>query len=294
VLAVSAALWVIGDLVYSRVVAHQVKSWEENLERDARGVQQACDAYTVGQGETALLFVHGINSSPRCFDNMTAALAKRGFTCRAMRLPGFAQPIDEYERSQRDDWIASVNQQLTSLREGHACVGIVAHSLGGAVAIGQLLEHPESADFAVLLAPAIEVSNRRSPLLSARAWHEIGQHTLVFTQATWSPFGPDCHDPTAGDFPGRSPATPLSVVDELFALLDENRGRAKEFRTPLLVAFSEDDRVVDWRSAVEFFEQSASHPKQLITLANCGHAIPLDYDWPRVADAIAAFAVSIR
>lgn len=292
-LGVIAAV-LVGDFVYSRVVANRAAAWEETVDRDAGGVQLHCGAYTLGEGNTALLFVHGINDSPRCFDNIARTLAEKNFTCRVMRLPGFAEPLDKYAAYGNRDWIAAVDAELRSLRADHERVGVVAHSLGGAVTIGQLFDRPESADFAVLLAPAVAVSNDRSPVLSTREWHEVGRRILLFTRITWSPFDLDCHDPKITDYPGRTPFTPLVVVDELFELMHANRGRAGEFQTPLLMVLSKQDRVIDWQAAKSFFDAAGSSEKQLMFLDDSGHAMTVDYGWPRVADAIAEFAEGER
>lgn len=277
------------DFIYSRVVAQRIEAWEATVDRDANGVQRNCETYTLGSGDTALLFVHGINDSPRCWDNLTGALAKRNFTCRAMRLPGFAQSVDEYAKYGHQDWIAAVDKELTALRANHQRVGIVAHSLGGAVTIGQLRERPESAEFAVLLAPGVAVSNERSPLLSTRAWHNIARRLLWFSQTTWSPFDIDCHDPTIETYAGRMPCTPLVVVDELFALMDANLPRAEELETPLLMVLTRDDRVIDWQAAADYFERIGADEKQLMYLDDSGHSITVDHNWPQVVDAIAEF-----
>jgi alpha-beta hydrolase superfamily lysophospholipase len=206
-----------------------------------------------------------------------------------MRLPGFAEPIPRYAQATMEDWIAAVKREVLSLRQDHDRVAIVAHSLGAAVAIAYLLEEPDAADCAVLLAPAVEVSNRRSPLLSTRVWHEIGRRLLLFTSITYSPFPNDCHDPRERDYPGRMPFTPLASVDQTFRLIDNNRGRAGEFETPLLMVVTKADCVIDWQAAARFYEQAPATPKARRLLTNTGHAIPVDYDWEIVTREIAEF-----
>ena len=293
------AVWLLGDLLYSCVVAYKVSQWEQTIERDEEGVWEGCQAYTTassiaGKGvdsdKGALLLVHGINASPKHYDKMAAQLAELGYTCRVMRLPGFAEPIPKYAASKHGHWIGAVRQELTDLRSEHERVGIVAHSLGGAVAIGQLLKHPESADFAVLLAPATAVSSHRSPVFSTRSWHRFGNATLLFTSIMQSPFGIDCHDPDQRDYPGRSPFTPRSVVDELYTLIDDNWEQIDQFQTPLLMVLSKDDIVIDWQAAERYYDLVPVKQKQLMFLKDSGHAIPIDYGWQETVDAIDQFA----
>jgi esterase/lipase len=65
-----------------------------------------------GAGSTALLLVHGINFSPIAYRNFGPALAQRGFKCRAMRLPGFAQHVQDYAGFKYPEWIAAVDREV--------------------------------------------------------------------------------------------------------------------------------------------------------------------------------------
>jgi len=285
----SAGVWVLGDLVYSSIVAYRIKKWEASIERDDEGVQRGCREYTTGSGETVVLLIHGINDSPRCYHKMASTLAEEGFTCRVMRLPGFAEPIERYAQATKEQWLAAVEREIQSLRQHNRRVAIVAHSLGGAVTIAYLLDNPEAVDAVVLLAPAVDVSNRRSPLLSAQTWHEIGRLSLSFTKVTSSPFPNDCHDAAEREYPGRTAFMPVAVADQTFQLIDNNRGRAAEFKTPLMMVLTKDDRVIDWQAAEQFYREASSADKAILFMADSGHVIPLDYGWESLTRKIAAF-----
>ncbi len=282
-------VWLVGDFVYSLFVASRVRKWEASIERDADGVQEGCQAYAIGSGETAILLIHGINDSPQCYQRMAPVLAEEGYACRVMRLPGFALPNDRYAKATKEEWLAAVESEIRALRQSHARVAIVAHSLGGAVTIAHLLDNPEAVDGVVLLAPAVDVSDRRSPLFSTRAWHEFAKWTLPFTRITSSPFSNDCHDTEAGDYPGRTTFTPLAVAEETFQLIDANRGRAAQFKTPLMMVLAKDDQVIDWEAAERFYQEASSEPKTIRFMEDCGHAIPVDNGWESLTGEIAVF-----
>jgi len=57
-------LWLAGDFVYSRIVLHRLARAERATRRDAEGVREGCRAYSAGDGEVALLLVHGFNDCP--------------------------------------------------------------------------------------------------------------------------------------------------------------------------------------------------------------------------------------
>jgi alpha-beta hydrolase superfamily lysophospholipase len=284
------AVWFLGDLLYSQIIAWRMARWEATIERHPDGLRVGCEAFTVGQGETALLLVHGINDSPAIWKKMAPRLAAQGFTCRAMRLPGFAMPIDKYAQTTDEAWVAEIAREVNELRLSHARVCIVAHSLGGAAAIAYLLDRPQKVDRCVLIAPCAAVSDRRSPMLSVRGWHTLGDATLLFTRVTETPFANDAHDPAERTYASRTKYCPRQVFNELFELIDENRPRAKEFRTPLLMVLSKDDQVIDWEAARAFYKAAGAIEKRLLYMPNAGHAIPVDYGWEELADEIAEFA----
>jgi alpha-beta hydrolase superfamily lysophospholipase len=182
-----------------------------------------------------------------------------------------------------------VDAEINSLRQQHREVNVVAHSLGGAVAIAYLSDHPQAVRKAVLIAPAVEVSDRRSPFFGARTWHSMSKRMLLFSRTTESTFPIDAHGVDDTQFPWRCPFTPLSVFEETFALIDENRGREGKFETPLLMVLSRDDQVVDWNAAERFYQSAATKEKQLFFTRDSGHAIPVDNDWRTVTSRIVEF-----
>lgn len=282
-------VWLLGDFVYSRVVAYRVERWEAGIMRDESGVREGCQAFRMGEGERAILMVHGINDSPAAYTKLAPALAEQGFTCRVMRLPGFALPLEQYASKDRADWIAAVKAEVDLLAASHQDVTIVAHSLGAAVTLRYLLSADSPASRLVLLAPAVDVSNDRSPLLPTSAWHAVGNRLLLFTTVTESPFSLDAHQVSEEDYPWRTPFAPRCIFDETFALIRENAGCAAQLKTPLLMILARDDRVIDNRAAKEFFEAAGSVDKKLVVVENSGHAITIDADWEQVAGEIAAF-----
>ncbi len=286
------------DGLHAAYVAVVASRWEATVQREANGVMAGCDAFDLAPAgdtikETAVLLVHGINASPRHYDFVAPALAERGYAVRAMRLPGFGEPLEVYSESRAEDWVAAVSAELSTLRGEHANVGLVGHSLGGAVAIGTLLEDPDAADFAVLLAPAVAVSDQRSPVFSTRTWHEFAQAAWVFTHTLSSPFAMDCHDTARHDHPGGVPFTPIAVVDSLFHLMDRNLPAADRLTTPTVMIVSEADRVVSTSAAVAYFERIGAADKELIRLDDCGHELPLDNEWPALVEAIDQIATRI-
>jgi len=282
ILLTVAVIWLWGDFIYSRIVAAHLRKWEAGIKRDSDGVRNGCREYTIGEGDIALLLIHGINDSPRIYDKMAPVFAKHGFKCRVMRLPGYATPTRDYAKSTKEQWIRAVAEELAELRKEHEKVCIVAHSLGGVIAINHLLDHPQAADKIILFAPGNAVSNERSFLLSPRTWHEIVSRLFVFTWCTKSPFENDIHDPDEQDYDWGTQFTPLTLIDEAFGLIDVIKKRGSEFSTPMMMVLSKEDKIIDWQAAKRFYDGAKSNEKSLHFMEDAGHVIPIDNGWREV------------
>ncbi|MEM8865275.1 MAG: hypothetical protein AAGF31_06965, partial [Planctomycetota bacterium] len=53
VVLILVAVWLVGDFLYSRIVAYQISRWEATIDRDAEGVIAGCDAFTVAASDAA-------------------------------------------------------------------------------------------------------------------------------------------------------------------------------------------------------------------------------------------------
>ncbi len=286
---VAVVLWMTGDFLYSRIVLAQLDRYERSLAWDDRGLRLGEAEFETGAGSTALLLVHGINFSPIAYRNFGPELAQRGFKCRAMRLPGFAQHVRDYADFQYPEWVAAVDREVQALAATHEHVVVVAHSLGAAVVLRYLLERQPKIAAVVLIAPAIEVSNARSPFLSTRFWHEFAKRTLVFTRIVLSPFDYDVHDPSVIPTIPQRQFTPRAIVDQTFAMIDQNRGQASRINVPLLMIVSPTDQVIDTPAAEAYFNAWGNSLKTLHVQVQAGHLIPLDYGWQDAVLAIVEF-----
>jgi carboxylesterase len=288
-LACLPVLWLSGDVLYSLLIRRGYALWAAGIEREADGVRVGCREFTVGKGDTALLLIHGFADSPSVYRRMAPALASRGFTCRAMRLPHFAMPMSQYRKSTAAGWREALRSELLNLAREHRRVVVVATSLGGAVAIDYLADHPESAAGVVLLAPLVDVSSARSPLLSPRGWFNLLDHALIFADRVRSPFTPTDLPAESRAFLKTDEFIPRTIYRELFPLIDRNRERASRFRVPLLMVLAPEDPVINNRAAEWFFGECPAMPKRLVHLQEGGHVIPLDRGWETTVEEVVTF-----
>lgn len=280
-----------GDFFYTVIIKYRLKKWESKNKRDINGIRKRCQEFTLGNGKIALLMIHGFGDSPAVYKNFALALAQKNFTCRAMRLPYFAEPISEYSKTNLQKWLDAVDNEIHQLKQNHNQVWIIARSLGGAISIRYLLENSKGADGLILLAPLIKVSNKNCPILSVRILYELGKNCLFFTKIFENFLSIDLYDTEA-----KKNHTilidrfiPLIIYTELFKLIDSIKKRAKELKLPLLMILSQNDTVIDSKASEQFYQKISSNNKQLIILKNSGHVIPLDYEWKEVVSFILTF-----
>ena len=84
--------------------------------------------------KAAVLFVHGINATPRFFDEYIAELPEL-ISVHSLLLPGHGGSVREFGRHSAAEWEIHVCTALEALRSTHERVYIMAHSLGTLLAI---------------------------------------------------------------------------------------------------------------------------------------------------------------
>lgn len=284
--------WLTTNLVHRLWIERRRRRWEHGVCRDANGVALDAVPYTIGNGDDALLLVHGFADTPAVFRDMAETLAtQHGLTCRAMRLPGAGEPLTVAARQTCATWLAAVRSETAALRTSHRRVWIAGHSMGGALALLAQLETPTLADGLILLAPLVAVSPARAPLLSPRLWFRIAQIALPCSRTFESCFSVNVltHDGAAIAYT-RDRFIPFATYSALFRLTDRLHGRAAELQTPLFAVFVAGDRIVDTAAARAWIDTCQAPRRQSETIDGCGHAIMLETNLlPQLCQRIIAF-----
>lgn len=104
----------------------------------------------------AVLFVHGILSTPRFFDDYVAALPE-DVSVHSLLLPGHGGSVADFGRVRRGAWQAHVEAALRALRARHEQVYVVAHSLGTLLALRCVIADPTLADGLLLIAVPLHI-----------------------------------------------------------------------------------------------------------------------------------------
>ena len=273
-------IWAGLNLLHAAWVGARRSLWERRFTRDPEGLLPGAAAFSAGNGPTPVLFIHGFADTPHIWKRVIARLAATGaFTCRAMRLPGSAEPACGARRQTLALWREGVDREIDALRPARGKLWIAAHSMGAALAVDAALRRPDAVAGLVLLAPLIHVSRRRSPLLPPAVWFRLAQVALALSPTFESCFSADG---TAVDDPSftyrRDRFIPFCVYRGLFDLIRANRGQAGRLAQPVFAITAERDSVVDTPAALRWLSLCPA-PKQIQARSDVGHVIPLEIGW---------------
>lgn len=280
---------IVADFIYSRIVLARWAKWEKTVERDADGVRLHCAPFSMGQGTIAILMVHGFADSPSLFRNYAPHLSEKGYHCKAIRLPGWAVPLDQMRKVSLGDWNENISSEVAALRADYEQVWVVSHSLGAAVSLNLAKDAALGADGLVAITPMVKVADTRSPVLTSAQWFEVSNALLHLSSTVESIFKVDMHDESVSDSLYRDTFVPRNIYRALFDVMGELKGNAGKIKLPTLMILSKDDLIIDSAAAEQFYKRLGANHRKLLTVEDSGHVVPLDNDWQATADVIDEF-----
>lgn len=258
--------------------SYRARRWENTVSRDPDGVLSHARARTWEGEGPSILMVHGFGDGPHVWNKLGPSLAAEDYFVRAMRLPGWNEPIEVKRSITREDWRQQVLLEMSELEQRNQPVIVIAHSLGACIVSDLVQSGQLTPDALVLYAPLFRVSNARSPVLSSRTWFEVGRRVLPDSFIVESVFNEQASNAAARPPSQRDPFNPGNIFTELFALMDEREARPLNLPCPITLVVTEQDRVIDAESALDAFERFQAPEKVLRRENKAGHALPLDLE----------------
>lgn len=281
--------WIVLNLLVRLITSFMHQRWIKTVEWVDNGIMSYAKDFEEGEGNTAVLFIHGFNDLPYAWRRFTCYLAKQGFYCRAIRLPGAGEinPSPSLEAMRQ-----AIDGECKRLQANYKQIILVGHSMGGALALDAVLRNAESGNLSrpidrlILLAPLIEVSMARCPLLPPRASYNLVRILLPMLKWIPSLFKEWLTAEDDEDFIyRRDHFIEVSAYRALFDLVSDLRHANRDLLTvPTTVYVAERDKVVDSNATLEWFD---GHKKaRSIVVPNASHIIHLGGHWQTIADAL--------
>lgn len=291
VLAVLLALVIIGPLVVPLPALSDTVPPEQLADPDSQFVDiNGVDVHykEAGQGDTALLLLHGFASStyswrevmePLAEDARIVAFDRPAFGLTERPMPGdFPDGVNPYTADAQVDLTVGLMDAL-GIERGV----LVGNSAGGTIATYTALRYPERVKALVLVDAAIYSGGGSSswvrPLLTSPQARRIGP-LLVRNIRDWGyQFGQSAwHDPARfTDEIWANYSKPLQAENwdrALWELTQASRPlgldqRLEELAVPVLVITGDDDRIVPTEQSIRLAGEIPG--AELVVIPNCGH-----------------------
>ncbi|MGA0334352.1 MAG: alpha/beta hydrolase [Kiritimatiellia bacterium] len=254
------------------------QKWNQSVSRTPEGVLEYAQARTYGDGENALLLVHGFGDGPHAWESLAPLLAEQGYCVRALRIPGWGEPVEVKRKVTLEEWKHGISAELAQLHQSHTKVAVLAHSMGGCLSTVLAQDQQLDADALVLYAPMLEVSSTRSPLFKTRTWYRIGSKVLPDSLIIESIYGDHARVNAPRPKTRRDPFNPKNIFDLLYAAMSEFEAQPPEVEMPLRLVMPGEDRVVDIERTLKWYAELDAPQKMLVTYETAGHVLPLDID----------------
>jgi carboxylesterase len=271
-LAVLATL-AVGRAAYPRLV--------ELRQRARRRI--GTDGFITGASEVTrlrehapgVLLVHGGGDTPQVLTALADYLHAEGFSVRVPVLEAHGRDLRALVTATAADWHAQVDRELHAMRRGHAWVGVVGLSMGGALAVTAAAERRD-VDALVLLAPYIAMPRVVRRLADTSPWWG------------WlAPYFPSFGSRSIRDevaarrARGHGILTP-AMLRALRDVVDAAWEALPRVSAPTLVIQSREDNRIAAESAELGFVRLGARDKKFVWTNGAGHVITVDFGYQRV------------
>ena len=209
------------------------------------------EPFTLGEGATGALLIHGFPGTPAELRPLGERLATNGFVASGMLLPGFGPDIARLGEMTRATWLDATSRAWAEVRAAHEKAVLIGYSMGGALALRLAAEAPPAA--LVLLAPFWRLEGWQFKLLPVLK--HITRPFAPFQKADFNDpavraqlggLAPDLDlgDPATQQFLREQVRLPLGVLDEVRRLGLEAYDVAPKVDTPTLILQGSRDTTV--------------------------------------------------
>jgi carboxylesterase len=188
----------------------------------------------------AVLLVHGFSATPREMRPLADSLARHGFACLAVRLPGHGTTPEDLATRRWEEWLATAVNGYDLLAAHFSRVYGAGLSTGSLLLL--VLAQQRQLAGLVLLSPYLRLLHRLAPMARWLRYLRPYQ-SRPLTAAT------------AQHYYARRP---LAGVHQINRLLRTLPARLGEITVPVLAIHGEGDRVIDIESGRRLVEQLGS------------------------------------
>lgn len=228
-------------------------------------VLEGAEEFSLGQGPTGALLVHGFTGSPDSLRPVGDYLADRGIGCFGVRLPGHGTTWEDLGTRTSSEWVEAVELAYQKMKTEHDEVFVVGLSFGVALSLDLAARHPEIPGLVSIAGFLLTKDPRRvlAPVISKVLRSVPG-------------VGNDICDPTGKEL--CYDKVPTGATYSMLKFVKGVRAGLPDVQCPILVMHSHNDHTAHPDNAELIHSRVSSTDKQLVWLDRGYHVITLDYD----------------
>jgi carboxylesterase len=238
-------------------------------EEESRLEQQlmaGAEEFSLGEGPTSVLMIHGFTGSPQGLRGLGEILAAQGLAVTGIRLPGHGTTWQELNTIRSAQWVAAVEQGWKHAAERSDEVFVVALSFGAALAIDFIAHNPGKVSGLVTLGGFVRTGDAR------RFFAPI----IRFVTPSIPGVANDIADPD-----GREIAYdrfPTAAGHSMLRFIRRARNELSKITCPILIMHGRNDHTVEPSNASLIYSRVSSSDKELVWCERSFHVITLDHD----------------
>lgn len=245
--------------------------------------------FALGEGERAVLCVHGLTGTPWEVRPIGEALAHHGYATIGPLLAGHGD-VDALEASRWTDWYASVESAFDTLRDGgRRKVVLLGFSMGSLLALRLAALRPDDVVGVVAMGVPLEFPGWKRAAIETLARLRSAPVLGGLIGRRDKRGGPDIRvlrmaqaNPSLSQFP-------YPTLRELVALQDEVRGLLPTVRAPLLLLHGALDHAAAPDDSARVAQMVASADVQRRVFPRSFHHLAVDLDRDEVMREILQF-----
>ncbi|BBN57025.1 carboxylesterase [Pseudomonas chlororaphis subsp. aurantiaca] len=255
--------------------------------------------FILGNGEVAVLLIHGLTGTPTELRRVAVGLAQAGCTVYVPTLAGHCGNNADLQATGWQDWYEGVRRTFVGIRQRHQQVFVGGLSMGAVMSMYLASEHPGQVSGLLMYSTTLKYDgwsiNKLAFLTPLLMRIPFGVHICSFEEKP--PYGIKNkrlravveRQMKAGESSSAGLLTMEGVtVRELHRMNAVVKKRMPSITTPALVLHSiEDDITSRWNA--DYVERKLGGPVVKVLLDNCYHMITVDLQYRRVVELSADF-----
>lgn len=232
---------------------------------------RGAEGFDFGQGDHAVLFLHGWTSTPRELRFLAEKTAAAGFRCQGLLLKGHGTTIRALHGVNFSDHLAESEEAFGKLALAHERVSICGLSLGGLLALN-IAARRRVANL-ILIAPFLKPAGTTFGLPNRWLVGRVPLSGYVGKNVA----GP-INDPAGLEGHIAYHAMPAQEMVSIVQATRDFQGMEGSISCPTLVLHSVNDTTSDFSGSLALMQNLGSDDKTLIAFNRGNHVITLDYD----------------